>query len=539
MKWEHDVPVPPIPKTNFASLMLDILLQHGDNIALVDAMTGKSYTYNELHNRVLRLHAGLTAAGVGLGEAVMLLSINHIDIPVVNLAVILSGAMCVPVNPALTTEELIHVARVSEAKWVVTNNRVVGKVEKAFGSLGPDNLKQIWIIGDESGTRTSIDDLIKSGHLKSPYVTSEGFDSTKTVALMPFSSGTTGLPKGVLLSHQGFLVNYMLYVYLQSLYPDMVYNIYESLLLILPMFHIYGFNTTNVVLANGGKIVILPRFSPEIYFQTIEKYKVTFAPVVPHIIKYLAGSPIMEKYDLSSILVFVAASAPLSESTIEALMEKSGKLAMQAYGMTETCAGVSTNGGPPGSKPDSVGRVFPYFQAKVINTENGEMLCEGEEGELCVRGPAIMLGYANNPEATAEAIDSEGWLHTGDLCYYDEDNFLYITDRIKDLIKVKGYQVSPTEIENVLLELEEVSDVAVAGVPNDRFGEAPRAWVVPAEGATIDSKALIKHVADRMVSYKQLTGGVEVVKILPKNHMGKVLRRQLKKSYAASSQSKL
>ncbi|KAK7082281.1 hypothetical protein SK128_003411 [Halocaridina rubra] len=204
---------------------------------------------------------------------------------------------------------------------------------------------------------------------------------------------------------------------------------------------------------------------------------------------------------------------------------------MPSLGLTEASGLGSTTRGLSEFRLDSVGPPGPLFQAKVVDTETGRLVGEREEGEICFRGPAIMVGYANNPKATAELIDSDGWLRTGDVGYYDENNHLYITDRIKDLIKVKGYQVSPTELENVIMKYGNISDVAVAGVPHGNLGEAPRAWIVPAEGATIDIVSLMKYVADQVVQYKQLAGGVEIVDSLPRNPIGKILRKQLQHAY--------
>ncbi|KAK7082278.1 hypothetical protein SK128_003408 [Halocaridina rubra] len=210
---------------------------------------------------------------------------------------------------------------------------------------------------------------------------------------------------------------------------------------------------------------------------------------------------------------------------------KSGRTTRQGLGLTETSGIGSITRGSSEFNPYSVGPPGPLFQAKVIDSETGRLLGEREEGEICFRGPAVMIGYANNPKATAEIIDSAGWLRTGDIGYYDENNHLYVKDRIKDLIKVKGYQVSPTELEKIIMKYNDVSDVAVAGVPHGNLGEAPRAWIVPVEGATIDIVSLMKYVADQVVQYKQLAGGVELVNSIPRNHIGKILRRQLQQTY--------
>ncbi|XP_069195600.1 luciferin 4-monooxygenase-like [Procambarus clarkii] len=205
--------------------------------------------------------------------------------------------------------------------------------------------------------------------------------------------------------------------------------------------------------------------------------------------------------------------------------------------MTEA-VNIATNDPIYGFSPGSVGRVMPYMQVKIIDVESGKMVGEGVEGEVCVRGPTMMLGYVNNPAATAACIDSDGWLHTGDLGYYTRDDFLFLTDRIKDLIKVKGYQVSPKEVEDVLVTVEGVREAAVVGVPDARTGEAPRAYVVPTASATLSPAYLQRYVAERVAHYKRLTGGVELVDALPRNQSGKVLKRQLRQAFL-TSRSKL
>ncbi|XP_068243128.1 probable 4-coumarate--CoA ligase 1 [Palaemon carinicauda] len=535
LKWEGSVPVPPIPNTNFASFFLNVVAQYGEAAALVDAATGKRHTYGDIQHLVSRVRDGFAAAGVGVGDSVLLLTSNHIDAPVVLFSTMLRGAACVPVNPYLTAEELAHVIRVSGARWAVVHEEVLKVAEEAFSLVGSRVLRQLWVLGDVAG-RASLADLIRT-EIGDPPV-AEAFDPATTVAMMPFSSGTTGLPKGVMLSHRNLMTAYLQSKYIRELNPPGSPNALQCTLMLLPTYHIYGHLFLMGCLSTGGKAVMLQKFSPEKYFEAIQNYKVTFSPIVPHIAKFLSETPLWQKYDLSSLMAFSSGSAPLPTSTMMNLMKRSGKGAGQGYGMTETCATVAVNGGAVGFKLNAAGKLLPYYECKVIDVKTGQMVGEGVEGEICLRGPSIMLGYVNNAQATSDTIDSEGWLHTGDLGYYDGDNFLYLTDRIKDLIKVKGYQVCPSELEKLLRDVEGVSDVAVVGVPSDRLGEAPRAYVVPAEGATLDPKELMKHVADKVLPYKQLSGGVEFVEVLPKNHMGKVLKRQLKNKFI-KFQSKL
>ncbi|XP_037775564.1 luciferin 4-monooxygenase-like [Penaeus monodon] len=213
-------------------------------------------------------------------------------------------------------------------------------------------------------------------------------------------------------------------------------------------------------------------------------------------------------------------------------MQKTGKGAGVGYGMTEACATIANNGGPLGFQLGSVGRLLPYYEGKVVDVETGQVLGAGQEGEVCVRGPSVMLGYMSNPKATAEVIDEDGWLHTGDLGFFDQDNFIFLTDRLKDLMKVKGYQVAPSEIEKIVREVEGVADVSVVGIPDGRLGEAPRAWVVPAPGPVLIRLTFRCLLAGRVSApYKQLAGGVELVNETPQESPGKGSQKEAQNGF--------
>jgi acyl-CoA synthetase (AMP-forming)/AMP-acid ligase II len=296
--------------------------------------------------------------------------------------------------------------------------------------------------------------------------------------------------------------------------------------------------TAVYALAAGMLVVCLPRFNPEQVLTCIEKYKVTTLTLVPPALISLTQSPLATKYDLSSVRRVICGAAPLSrqaELTFKKIINTHD--IGQGYGMTETTVAVILN---PLKKMrlGSVGQVLPNTEVQVIDVKTRKVLGPNERGEVCARGPQIMKGYLNNDEATAATIDSDGWIHTGDIGYYDEDGYFYIVDRIKELIKYKGFQVAPAELEALLLTHPDVADVAVVGVADEDAGELPRAYVVLKPGVSLAVDQIKKFVAEKVSNFKQLRGGVEFVKSIPKSETGKILRRDVRE-WLKSTRSKL
>src|SRR4029078_2191481 len=306
---------------------------------------------------------------------------------------------------------------------------------------------------------------------------------------LPYSSGTTGLPKGVMLTHHNLVANLCQMEGLCYFYET------DTLICVLPLFHIYGLVVVlNMGLYSGATVVLMPRFELESFLKAVQDYDVSLAHIVPPIVLSLSKHPIVDNYKLPKLKKFVSGAEPLGEELTRACMDRLGCSVRQGYGMTETSPVTHSSPAPPKQiKFGSVGVPAPNTECKIIELETGESLGRNQKGEVCVRGPQIMVGYLNNPEATARTIDADGWLHTGDIGYADEDGHFFILDRAKELIKYKGFQVPPAELEAVLLTHPCVADAAVIPCRDDEAGEIPKAFVVLKSEATEDE--LIDFVA--------------------------------------------
>lgn len=529
LEWEGSTPLPPIPDTNYAAHVLKIIAKYGDAVGMVNAETQEQRTFSELCDLVPRVSAGLNAAGATLRHAVLYLAPNHVDFPLVVLSVLYRGAVFVPASPSLSTDELVCVMKVSGVRWAVVDITVVAKLEAAISHLPSGTIRKMWVLGDVPG-RSNLYDLVHF-HPLPPITKAEGLEPSRAVAIMIMTSGTTGLPKAVMLTHRNLLV-YLTRDRCALTFNDTdnLRNMFRTTLLTVPLYHIYGYNFMMIPLSQGSTVVILSKFSPKMFLESIQKFKVLSLPVVPYLIQFLDETPLLRQYDLTSLRVMFTAGSRLLPTRVTSLKQKLNVDIFNLYGMTESTCDGTRYLTTPNMKDGCVGKVLPYFRLKVMDVETGEMLGPGQEGEVCCQGPSIMLGYANNAAATAETLDTEGWLHTGDIGYFDHDNFVYLTDRIKELIKVKGLQVSPSELEKLLLTHTEVTEAAVVGVRDDKLGEAPKAFVVLRPGASIDSSQLQQFVASRVSSYKQLTG-VQIVDFLPKSPSGKILKKLLKKNH--------
>ncbi|XP_049875071.1 probable 4-coumarate--CoA ligase 1 [Pectinophora gossypiella] len=355
------------------------------------------------------------------------------------------------------------------------------------------------------------------------------------VSLIPYSSGTTGMPKGVMLTHKNLVTNLK-----QAQTPKMMKYEGEKgkcdvVLTVPPFFHIYGFNgILNYNLTLGYHVVTMPKFTPDDYIRCLVEYQPTTLFVVPSLLAFLATHPQVKKEHLQCVETIMVGAAPTTDSMLEKFLLKCEKTKdqiklLQGYGMTESSpVTIMTPYEYPYGKVGAAGQLVPSTLARIVSLTTGENLGPHKSGELLVKGPQMMKGYWNNEKATRETIDSDGWLRTGDVAYYDEDHYFYVVDRTKELIKVKGNQVSPTEIESVIMEQPEVADVAVVGITDALAGELPKAFVVLKPNHKLTEKQVYDLVASKLTKYKHLEGGVAFLDAIPRNAAGKIMRNELK-----------
>jgi acyl-CoA synthetase (AMP-forming)/AMP-acid ligase II len=340
------------------------------------------------------------------------------------------------------------------------------------------------------------------------------------VVALPYSSGTTGLAKGVMLTHKNLVANVAQTLGAIPSAPD------ERLMAVLPFFHIYGMQCMmNCGLGAGATVVTLPRFDLEQFLRAHQDYRITRSFVAPPIVLALAKHRLVDSFDLSHLRLVNSGAAPLKAELAAECGKRLGCDVIQGYGMTELSP-VSHLTPAGWFRPGSVGITAPSTQTRIADPVTGADRDTGEEGEVWVRGPQVMKGYLNNPEATAATVDEEAWLHTGDLGYMDADGHLYVVDRLKELIKYKGFQVPPAELEAVLLRHPDVVDAAVIGLPDDEAGEIPVGYVVLRPTAA-SPEEIMRFVAGEVAHYKQIRR-LEVIDAIPKSAAGKILRRVLR-----------
>ncbi len=508
-----DVNIPVMPLTDF--VFRDIA-QHADKPAMIDGPTGRTYTYAQLLGAAQRLAAGLAARGFKKGDVFGVYLPNLPEYAIVFHGVALAGGILTTVNPLYTTHELAMQMRDSGAKYLLTIPLFLDNAKKAAAE---SSVEEIFVLGESEGATPFM--ALLQNNAPVPQVE---IDPKNDLVVLPYSSGTTGLPKGVMLTHYNLVANLSQIDGMKGGRIEITER--DTMLGLLPFYHIYGMVCImNAGLSIGATIITMPRFDLEPFLQTIQNYKITFANLVPPLVLALAKHPLVDKYDLSSLQSISSGAAPLGKEAEETVHARLGCIATQGYGLTETSPVTHWDTRVPGhDKPGSIGPLLPNTEARIVNLATGDDLGPGEQGEVWIRGPQVMKGYHNNPEATARTIDRDGWLHTGDVAVADADGYFWILDRIKELIKYKGMQVAPAELEAVLVSHPAVADAAVIGRPDTEAGEIPKAFVV--RKSDVSAEELMAFVAERVAPYKKVRF-VEFVDVLPRTTSGKILRRDL------------
>ena len=505
-------------------IILDSCRKFTGKTALIDASLDRRFTYAEYGEIVEGLARGLVAAGLRPGEVVAIFLPNSWEFAATYHATTLAGGIPTLLNPTYREREVGYQLENSGAALLITDGAILGEINLA----GLTTLRGVYSTRQHAVGTEPFADLL---HSTTAILPRPEKASNETLAALPYSSGTTGLPKGVMLSHHNLVAN----VY-QLVGPNgTAINRDDTLLCFLPLYHIYGLNVgLNPILTLGGTLVLMPRFNVQQLGGLLVSEGVTTVPVVPPALNALSQAAEAGQFPRDHRLRWVkSGAAPLPPELPRRFTAATGVLVCQGYGMTE--ASPVTHVGylePELYKPESIGQPLVQTECRVLDVNDHEVRC-GSPGELVMRGPQFMLGYWKEPQATASVL-RDGWYWSGDIVCRDENDFFYVLDRSKEMIKYKGFPVAPAEVEAVLMEHPAVRDCGVVARPNLEAGEIPCAFVVLREGQTSDEAmkvSLCRFVADRLTHYKQ-PREVHFVEAVPRTPSGKILRRELRKTLA-------
>jgi len=506
---------PSIPDQDLATFALSRAGEHPGRPAVVGAVSARGLTYGELRADVDRFAAGLADLGVGKGSVVAIQLPNVPENPVAFLGTARAGAVSTTLNPAYTTPEIAAQVADSGAGVVVTNPDCVDKTRAA---LTPG--VRLIVVGEATGGAVSFEEVLRSGGLAQP----PHVDPAEDLATLPYSSGTTGLPKGVMLTHRNLVANGVQCAPFYTGDDDVV-------LAVAPFFHIMGMAVVMVGgLCRGATLVTMPRFDFAQFLRAIETYRVTSAVVAPPVMVALAKHPAVDDHDVSSLRLLSSGGAPLGADVQQACPTRLGCRTAQGWGMTELAGAGSVSPPAEGAddQPGTVGWCVAGGEIRIVEPVTGAELGVGERGELWFRGPNVMRGYLRNEQATAATLTDDGWCRTGDLAQVDADGYVSIVDRLKELIKYKGYHVAPAELEAVLISHPLVTDAAVVASPDEEAGEVPKAFLVLKRGTDPDHavEQVMAYVAERVAHYKRVRR-YELVEAVPRTPSGKIVRRGL------------
>lgn len=514
----HTSPLPDveIPDVTITAHVLRKVGDMPDRVAIRDAAGTSSYTFAELSTAIHSLAGGLAARGVAPGTVVGLMAPNVPEYAVIFHGVAVAGAAVTTINPTYGAEEVRHQLQDAGASMLFV---VPMFLEVARAAIEGTDVTEI-IVMDSFGD-AAVEGATSLADVFGDPIEQVSVDVADHTVVLPYSSGTTGMPKGVMLTHRNLVAN------IEQVKHAILYKDDEVALAALPFFHIYGMQVLmNGLIANGVTTISMPRFDMVEALQAVQDLKITRFFAVPPIILGLAKHPIVDQYDMSSVRQIFSGAAPLGAELAAEAGVRLGCEVVQGFGMTELSP-VSHCTVEGDYRPGTSGITASNTESRIVDPVGGEDQGVGDRGELWVRGPQVMKGYLNNPEATAATVDADGWLHTGDVAIIDEFGHMTIVDRLKELIKFKGFQVAPAELEALIITHPKVADVAVIGIADDEAGEVPKAFVTAVDGETVTLEEIQALVAEHLVSYKQIKV-LEVIEAIPKSAAGKILRKELR-----------
>jgi acyl-CoA synthetase (AMP-forming)/AMP-acid ligase II len=500
-----------------------------DGIALIDGTTGATTTYGQLVAQVNAVAGALAARGVTTKTTIGLLCPNAPAFAIVFHGILRAGAIVTTINSLYTADEIRNQLQDAGATWLFTVSPLLAGAEAAAAEVGID--ADHLIVMDGVDGHPSLLDLI-SEQAPAPEV---DFDPATHVAVLPYSSGTTGRPKGVMLSHRNLVAN------VAQSFGTIGVDHGEVVLAVLPFYHIYGLTVLlNFALKTRSALVTMPRFDLPEFLRIIQDQKCTWVFIAPPIAVALAKHPLVDQYDLSSVKAIFSGAAPLDANLAGAVAKRIDTTVRQGYGMTELSP---VSHVIPLARDDisldNIGLALPNLESKLVDPETGKEIAVptsgvSEPGELMCKGPNVMLGYLGNEEATKSTLESDGWLHTGDIATVDSDGIYKIVDRLKELIKYKGYQVAPAVLEAVLLTHPKIADSAVIGVLDEDGQEIPKAFVVIQAGEDLTEGEVMDYVTSKVAPHEKVRR-VEFIDVIPKSTAGKILRKDLRAKEPARS----
>lgn len=512
-----------MPRTSIISLA-DIVRVHGtqrpDTVALVAGE--RTVTFAELDARTSRVAQAFRAAGVGFGDRVAFLEKNGIEFFEVVCGLAKLGAVAVPVNWRLAAPEILHIVEDAGAEVVVVGSEFFGSLHAIEDRL--TKVHTILAVGAHDRW-PSFDDWFSDYPATDPGVETELDD----IAILAYTSGTTGAPKGVVLTNENYLCKSVGISERWRITAD------STSLAVMPLFHMAGSGWALVCLYAGGTTVLLRDVDPAAILAAVDDHRITNMLLVPAVIQMLLSTPGVDDTDFSTMRAIVYGASPITDDVLRKGLQRIGCEFIQVYGSTETTGSITqldSQDHDPTHRPAllrSCGKPYPWIEIRIVDAE-GRDVPVGAVGELWTRSAQNMAGYWNNPTATAATVTPEGWLKTGDAGYLDGEGYVYLHDRVKDMIVSGGENVYPAEVENVLMTHPAVADVAIIGVPDEKWGEAVKAIVVPVAGAAPSAAELIAFARERLAGFK-LPKTVDFATDLPRNPSGKLLKRQLREPY--------